>query len=81
MSVPLTEAEQRKFDVITLAIQKHLTNKQAAKQLGLSVRQVRRLKATVGVLGATALIHKLKGKPSNHSKKDLSKGEDISIIV
>ncbi len=67
MSVPLTEAEQRKFDVITSAIQKHLTNKQAAKQLGLSVRQVRRLKAAIRVLGATALVHKLKGKPSNHS--------------
>lgn len=66
MPVSLTETEQRKFDVITAVIQKHLTNKQAAKQLGLSIRQVRRLKSAVKVLGTDALVHKLKGKASNH---------------
>lgn len=66
MHVSLTEGEKKKFDVITLAIEKRITNKQAAKQLGLTIRQVRRLKASLRVLGADAVVHKLKGKTSNH---------------
>lgn len=64
--MPLTEAEQNKLDVITTAIEKRITNKQAALQLKLTVRQLQRLKAAVKISGTAALVHKLKGKASNH---------------
>jgi len=62
----LTETEQKKLDVITAAIEKHITNKQAAVLLKLTVRQLQRLKAAVKTSGTTAVVHKLKGKASNH---------------
>lgn len=62
----LTEAEQNKLDVITTAIEKRITNKQAAIQLKLTVRQLQRLKAAVKTSGTVAVVHKLKGRASNH---------------
>lgn len=62
----LTQAEQQKLAIITSAINKQITNGQAAKQLGLSVRQVQRLKVEVRRNGTQAVIHKLKGKLGNH---------------
>jgi hypothetical protein len=64
--MPLTEAEQNKLNVITAAIERRITNKQAAIQLKLTVRQLQRLKAAVKTLGRAAVVHKLKGQSSNH---------------
>ena len=64
--MPLTEAEQNKLDVITASIEKRTTNKQAALELKLTVRQLQRLKAAVKTSGTAAVVHKLKGKSSNH---------------
>lgn len=64
--MPLTEAEQNKLDVITAAIERRIINKQAAIQLKLTVRQLQRLKAAVKTSGTAAVVHKLKGKSSNH---------------
>lgn len=64
--MPLTETEKNKLDVITAAIEKRITNKQAAAQLKLTVRQLQRLKAGVKTSGTVAVVHKLKGKASNH---------------
>lgn len=62
----LTQEEQYKFDSISLVIKKEIKTKQAAKMLSISTRQVRRLKNAVKSNGAAAIVHKLKGKRSNH---------------
>lgn len=64
--LPTTSAEKQKLAIITTVINKKITNGEAAKKLGLSVRQVQRLKAKVQQDGKTAVIHKLKGRVSNH---------------
>src|SRR3989344_3201210 len=64
--MPFTEAEQHKLDVITASIEKRITNRQAALELKLTVRQLQRLKAAVKAAGTAAVVHKLKGKSSNH---------------
>lgn len=64
--MPLTEKEQSKFDVITASIERRITNKQAAIRLKLTVRQLQRLKVAVKTSGTAAVVHKLKGKSSNH---------------
>lgn len=72
--MPLTESEQNKLNVITAAIERRITNKQAAIQLKLTVRQLQRLKAAVKTSGASAVTHRLKGKTSNHHiNQDLKK--------
>ncbi len=43
----LTQAEEQKLAIIKAALNKKLTNGEAAKKLGLSVRQLQRLKAVL----------------------------------
>ncbi len=64
--IQLTAVEREKVDILTAAIEGRITNDQAAKQLKLSIRQVQRAKARIRRSGESALIHQLKGKPSNH---------------
>jgi Helix-turn-helix domain len=65
-STKLTAREQERVAILTAAIEGKTTNGQAAKQLRLSVRQVQRAKAVIRHQGETGIVHKLKGKPSNH---------------
>lgn len=62
----LSNEEQQKLDVIKSTIQRKITNEQAAKMLSISVRQVQRLKKAVKTEGDEAIVHKLKGRKSNH---------------
>lgn len=62
----LTQAEQQKLAVINLLIGNKITNSAASKKLGISVRQIQRIKAQVRMSGAQAIIHKLKGRSGNH---------------
>lgn len=68
----LTKSEKRRFSVISLCLQKAITNKQAATDLQRSVRQLQRIKVAVRIRGAQGVIHGLKGKPSNHRKKKVN---------
>jgi hypothetical protein len=62
-----TSEEQYKLDVITKILKKEIKRGMAAKLLGISSRQIRRLKNKVKKEGMSAIVHKLKGKRSNHS--------------
>lgn len=62
----LTQAEEQKLTVIKATLNKKLTNGAAAKKLGLSIRQLQRLKADVQRSGSSAVVHKLKGRLGNH---------------
>ncbi|MGZ3947270.1 MAG: ISNCY family transposase [Flavisolibacter sp.] len=66
MASSITEEEKYKFEIITQVIKKEIKQTQAAILLRLSTRQIRRLQYGVQTLGKQAIIHKLKGKQSNH---------------
>src|SRR3989338_5262532 len=59
-NTPFKEKEQQKLLIITNLLKRKITNSEAAKQLGLSIRQVQRLKNGIQKHGSLALIHKLK---------------------
>src|SRR5688572_4488957 len=61
--------ERRRLEVISLVRDKKLPLTRGAALLKLSVRQVRRLWKDYQARGDAGLIHGLRGKPSNHSKK------------
>ena len=63
---PLTQAEQQKLATIKAAINRQITNGEAAGKLRLSVRQLQRLKVGVQRYGVSAVVHKLKGGTGNH---------------
>jgi hypothetical protein len=76
----LNEKEQHKLYVINKAIAHEITNDQAAKKLQLSLRQVKRLKQQVKLLGEKAVVHKLKGESSNHHIAGAIKTKAVEII-
>lgn len=76
----LTLEEQYKFDVITKVLQKQLKSGQAAKLLGISTRQVRRLKTAVKRDGQRVIVHRLKNKPSNRAFPSTLKQETLRVI-
>ncbi len=79
-NIPLTEQEQYRYDVITKVINKEIKPGQAAKLLSVSPRQIGRLKIAVKKKGTTAIVHKLKGKQSNHRIAGTVKENAIQII-
>lgn len=76
----LNAKEQEKATILQCAIMGKITNAQAAKQLRLSVRQVQRAKAGVRKDGVTAVVHRLKGKTSNHAFPEDTKAKAIRVI-
>lgn len=72
--------EQYKFDVITKVLKKEIKPGLASKLLGVSPRQIRRLKTAVREYGASAFIHKLKGRQGNHHIDPLVKEKALAVI-
>jgi len=76
----LTAEEKEKASILGSAIMGRITNAQAAKQLELSVRQIQRIKARMRKEGQSAVVHQLKGKPSNACLPEDEKIKTITII-
>lgn len=66
----MSKKEIDKFEVISSLIAEKINGTEAAKQLHLSVRQIRRLKGKVDEKGAQGLIHGNRNKESNRKIKD-----------
>ena len=62
----LTSHEQEKLAILQNSLSGNITNEIAAKQLGISVRQVQRAKSAIRRNGVSAVVHGLKGKTGNH---------------
>lgn len=59
--IKLTQKQLVRFDIINKAISGFITVDEAAQALGLSRRQIQRLKKEVKEYGAAALVHKNSG--------------------
>lgn len=59
------QRERDRLKVLHEAKQRRITQRQAAEQLGMTERQVRRLMARVRVVGDRAVVHGLRGRASN----------------
>jgi hypothetical protein len=69
--ITLSQRERDRLKVLHEIQQKHLTQVAAAQRLKISERQVRRLLLRLGKEGDRAVIHGLRGRPSNR-KFDVS---------
>lgn len=78
--IPLKEEVKQKLEVITSLLDGKITNGGAAKKLRLSIRHIQRLKVEVRKHGTEALVHHLKGKPSNHKLHQAVKLEALSLV-
>ena len=63
--IPMNQRERDILTIMRPVLQGERTQVEAARLLGLSVRQVRRLQRKLHDQGDTALVHGLRGRPSN----------------
>jgi len=61
----MTQQERDRLIVLNKARQKLITQREAAQELGLSIRQVRRLLQALHEQGDKAVLHGLRGRASN----------------
>jgi biotin operon repressor len=59
------QKERDRLKVLHEANQRRITQKQAAEQLGITERQVRRLVVRLRAIGDRAVVHGLRGRKSN----------------
>ena len=75
----MTQAERDRLVTLKKAKKKVITQREAAEELGLSMRQVKRLLYGLKKRGDKAVVHGLRGKPSNRRMEEASgegSGED-----
>lgn len=63
--ITMTTREAKRYEVITDLLAKKIDQSQAASLLGLSTRQVKRIKVAVKLLSIQGVIHGNRGQPSN----------------
>ena len=75
----MSQKQLKTYKVISSLIEKAITREQAAALLGLSTRQVTRIKKGVIASGADALIHKNTGRRPAHAICDEVKAQILEI--
>jgi hypothetical protein len=76
----MSAKELDRFQIIKKLIDGHLNGPAAARLLGLTTRQIRRLKAKVSRYGAKGLIHGNRGKISHNQIGDQEKEKIIKLL-
>lgn len=71
--------EARRLHIIEQVIERHLTQQQAAEYLGISVRQIRRLKKRLVEEAERGLCHRSRGRPSNRRIAPVRKEQILAL--
>ena len=74
----MTQRDRDRLVVLKKAQKKLITQKQAAAELDLGERQIRRLLKRLGTQGDKAVIHALRGRPSN---RKMSEGVRQKVVA
>ena len=75
----MTQAERDRLVALKKTKKKLITQRQAAEEIGVSERQVRRLLRKLRQRGDRAVIHELRGRPSN--RKTASEVEQRAVTI
>jgi|GEM_PF-3569123 len=63
----ITMAELNRYEIIRCLLDKRITNREAARSLELSVRQIQRIKKKVTAEGVREIFHGNKGRKPVHA--------------
>ena len=76
--ITMTKREAKRYEVIKNLLAKKIDGTEAAKQLNLSVRQTKRLKAVVNRFGIKGIIHGNRGRKGNRqiARKIINKAKE-----
>ena len=76
---PMSQKQLGRYLTISKLIENKLTVKQVAISLGLSTRQIIRLKKGVKTSGANALVHKNSSRKPSHALDDILREKIITL--
>jgi len=76
----MTQADRDRLVTLKKAKKKLITQREAAEELGLSIRQVKRLLYALKKRGDKAVVHGLRGKPSNRKIDERTEKEAVRIL-
>lgn len=76
----MTQRDRDRLVVVKKAQKKLITQEQAATELGITPRQVRRLLRRLRKEGDKAVIHRLRGQPSNRKVDDKTREKIVRIL-
>ena len=76
----MSQRERDRLVVLRKAQRKLITQKQAAAELSLTERHVRRLLVSLKEAGDQAVIHGLRGRPSNRRVSEKKRQEVVRIL-
>jgi transposase len=76
----MTQADCDRLVTLKKAKKKLITQREAAEELGLSVRHVKRLIYALKKRGAKAVVHGLRGRPSNRKIQESTEQEAVRIL-
>lgn len=77
----MSDKEIKRVQSMTQLEQRQLTQGNAAAQLGISVRQIKRLWRAYQEQGAAGLVNKSRGKPSHNQLRDEVKRQALNLIL
>jgi len=78
--ITMSKKELDRYHIIARLIRKEINSMKASELLDLGIRQIKRLKKAVKLLGPKALVHKSRGKQSNHNLPDYERQTIINLI-
>src|SRR5438552_11914005 len=76
----MTQADRDRLVTLKKAKKRLITQRNAAEELGLSIRQVKRLLYALKKRGDKAVVHGLRGKPSNRKIPQSTEREAVQIL-
>src|SRR5215469_294306 len=76
----MTQADRDRLVALKKAKRKLIRQREAAEELGLSVRHVKRLIYTMKKHGDRAVVHGLRGRPSNRKIEESIEREAVQIL-
>jgi predicted ArsR family transcriptional regulator len=76
----MTQAERDRLVALKKAKKKLITQRQAAEEMGVTERQVRRLLRKLRGKGDRAVIHELRGRPSNRKLTEELERRAITVV-
>jgi transposase len=76
----MTQAERDRLVALKKAKKKLITQREAAEELGITVRHVKRLLHALKKRGDQAVVHALRGKPSNRKIAEETEQEAVKIL-
>ena len=77
----MSRKELNRLEVLTRALDRRLTQAQAAERLGLGLRQVERLCRQLRLEGPAGLISKKRGRPSNRKLPDSIREHAVALVL